>query len=181
MGNLIRDLRAEHTYMSEVLDLIEAQLDRIEAGEPPDYELLQDAVYFMTEYPDLFHHPRENLVYRRMMQRHRKHRSSVRALEKDHARLGALGLAFREVVEDTVEDVPVERSALLARGREYLDAQRGHIADEETRIFPMVEEVLNDADWRAIDSTVSGAGPVGLREITRSRFRTLHDVLHGEA
>lgn len=180
MGELIGDLRAEHVYMSQVLDLIEVQLQRIQAGDAPDYQLLQDAAYFMTEYPDLFHHPRENLIYRRMMQRHRKYRASVRALAEDHARLAALGLAFREMVEDIAEDVPVERGTLLAVGRDYLEAQRGHIAAEEKRVFPMVEEVLNDADWQTIAATASHVGPAGLRKITRSRFQALHDALNDE-
>lgn len=180
MGDLIESLRAEHVFLSDVLDIIAAQLALIEAGEDADFEVFQDAVYFMTEYPDLFHHPRENLIYRRMMRHHRKHRSVVRELEADHARLAALSLALREVVEDTAEDIPLERGTLVARGHDYIDAQRRHIGVEEREVFPLVQEVLNEADWKAINDTVSTAGPVGLREITRVRFRTLHDVLHGD-
>jgi len=179
MTDLIEALRADHAYMAHVLDVIDRQLGLIEGEQPVDLELLQDAVYFMTEYPDLFHHARENLMYRRLSQRHRKHRAAVRDLERAHATLAALGLAFREVVEDAAEDLPVARSVLLEHGKDYLAAQRDHIEAEERRIFPWVLECLDEADWRAIDDALPKTGPVGVREHTRERFRTLHDVLHG--
>lgn len=181
MTDLIEALHADHAYMSDVLDVVERQLLLIEREGAANLELLQDAVYFMTEYPDLFHHTRENLVYRRVSQRHRRYRVTVRDLEREHAALAALGLAFREVVEDAVEDLPVARTTLVEHGRDYLDAQRNHMETEEQDVFPWVFDSLDDSDWRAINAALPGAGPSRLRDITAGRFRSLHDLLHGDA
>ncbi|HKJ94728.1 MAG TPA: hemerythrin domain-containing protein [Gammaproteobacteria bacterium] len=181
MRDLLEELHAEHLYMADVLSVIEAQLALIESGEPADYELLRDAVYFMTEYPDLFHHAREDLIYRRVFGRHHRNRSLGRELENAHADLRALGLAFRYEVEDAVADIMLSRSRLTVQGRSYLDTQRSHMRVEEEDIFPRIADLLDEQDWRAIETALPHVGPVGLREITRRRFRSLHDALHADS
>jgi hemerythrin-like domain-containing protein len=36
-------------------------------GEQPDCDLMLDIFYYMTHYPDRFHHPKEDFAFARVM------------------------------------------------------------------------------------------------------------------
>jgi hemerythrin-like domain-containing protein len=60
---LMNDLRGDHRNMALLLDLLDAQIDRLSASEEPDYDLVRDIMLYMTEYPGVVHHPMEDIVY----------------------------------------------------------------------------------------------------------------------
>ena len=63
MTNDIDKLQSEHTDFAKLLDLLEAQIGLFHRGEQPDYNLMLDIFYYMTHYPDRFHHPKEDLAF----------------------------------------------------------------------------------------------------------------------
>ncbi|MGD8430661.1 MAG: hemerythrin domain-containing protein [Ectothiorhodospiraceae bacterium] len=177
MDELLKQLHVEHGEIAEVLAVIEDELERLAAGEPPDFDVLRDAVYYMTEFPDLFHHTKEDLLYRRMAKRRRRVRDAVHELEHQHRSLRSEGMGFRETVEDAAEDAMVERNAIVEQGRAYVAMQRDHMRTEEAHILPLAEEVLSEEDWQDLRKMLPGDGPRGLRGITRERFRSLYAQL----
>ncbi|WP_435104439.1 hemerythrin domain-containing protein [Arhodomonas sp. AD133] len=177
MHEVIAQLRDEHQEMSRVLGIIEREIDRVSDSGPADFELLTTAVYYITEYPDLFHHAKEDLLYRYLRRRRRRAQAMVQTLTEDHERLRTLGLALLEVVEDAAQDHMVRRDVLISRGNEYLRAEREHMRWEEREVFPLVEKSLREDDWAEIEQTLSPDGVTGLRPITRERFQALRDSL----
>jgi hemerythrin-like domain-containing protein len=64
-----RHLHAEHANFDMLLELLEGQLDLFHDGKSPDYALMLDIMFYMTHYPDAFHHPREDLAFARIGER----------------------------------------------------------------------------------------------------------------
>ena len=62
-------LRLEHGNLSKLLGLIENQVAAADAGMPMDEQLLSLASEYFYDYPDRCHHPKEDLVYRRLGER----------------------------------------------------------------------------------------------------------------
>ncbi len=54
---ILAELREDHRNMSILLDLVEAQMLKVDAVEEPDVELLRDLMQYMTSYSDTIHHP----------------------------------------------------------------------------------------------------------------------------
>src|SRR5678815_1568332 len=61
---------AEHLNFVALLDVLEAELDRFSRGKAPDYELMLDIMFYMTHYPDVLHHPKEDVAFGRIAARH---------------------------------------------------------------------------------------------------------------
>lgn len=178
MTELLEELQQEHREMSRVLEIIHSQLNTLRSGGPADHGLLRDAAYYMTQYPDLFHHVKEDFVYRRLAQRDRRARDLIWAMQEQHERLRGLGLAFLEQVEDLAGEVLVERSAIEAKGRAYVHAQRQHMKQEETMLFPLLRDTLSDEDWLELAQQLPpGGAPPSLSSTTRQRFRTLFESI----
>lgn len=177
MTVLLKELQREHREMSRVLDVIQLQIDTVRSARAGDYGLLRDAVYYMTQCPDLFHHVKEDLVYRRLRQRDRRARALVREMLEQHDRLRGIGLAFLDVVEDMAAESLVERSVLGAKGQLYVDVQRQHIQREETQVFPMLQNTLTNEDWRELAELLPLSGAPGLHQATRQQFRTLFESI----
>ncbi len=179
MVDVIDDIRDEHVAIARVLDIVEQELERMQRGEQVDYEILLDAAFYLTEYSDLFHHTKEDLVYRRLRRRRRRAADLVSGLEGEHETLRRLGLAVAETVEDVTDDVMVDRADLERRIREYVLAQREHMEREEREFLPLAEKTLTEEDWAEIRSTLASGGASGVRDITRERFRSLYRRLSG--
>ena len=179
MVDVIDRIRDEHEAISRVLDVVERELEVLSSGGSPDFETLKDAAFYLTEYTDLFHHTKEDLVYRRLRRRRRRAADLVSGLEGEHGTLRAMGLAFLETVEDVCEDVVVDRGVLEERIRSYLLAQREHMEREEREFLPLAEATLRDEDWVEIRAALADGGSSGIRQITRERFNALYQRLSG--
>ena len=53
-------------------------------GKVPDYHLLLEIVDYLTHYPDQYHHPREDLLFTRMLESDSKFRRKLDRLEREH-------------------------------------------------------------------------------------------------
>ena len=84
MGNVISKLRTEHVNFRKLLDLLEVQLDLFHRGESPDYQLMTDILDYMTHYPDVFHHPKEDVIFSRLLERDSSIAQSVEELARQH-------------------------------------------------------------------------------------------------
>jgi hemerythrin-like domain-containing protein len=146
--------RAEHANFATLLDLLEGELERFHKGEPPDYELMLDIMFYMTHYPDVLHHPKEDLAFARIKEREVSVRSMVDDLASQHARLKEFGDALVVALDDIVNGSITSRDHVEIPGRAYIADFRGHMQEEETVILPLVTRLLGHADWAAINAEI---------------------------
>src|SRR5215468_7744826 len=92
----------EHVNFAALLDLLEVQLDRFHRGEAPDYELMLDVMFYMTHYPDVLHHPKEDLAFERIAERDAAARQTVDTLSGEHSLLKRDGDALVIALDDIV-------------------------------------------------------------------------------
>ncbi|MBT8078219.1 MAG: hypothetical protein KJO31_06560 [Gammaproteobacteria bacterium] len=52
--------------MTKLLDLMDHLFKQIQDGHAPDFRLLHDIGGYLSGYPDQVHHPKEDLIYRRL-------------------------------------------------------------------------------------------------------------------
>jgi hemerythrin-like domain-containing protein len=144
----------EHVNFANLLDLLEVQLDRFSRGKAPDYELMLDIMFYMTHYPDVLHHPKEDLAFARLAQRDASARPIVDGLAKQHARLKHDGDALVIALDDIVNGSITSREHVEAPGRAYIEAFRSHMDKEEAEILPLAAKPLYREDWVAIEAAI---------------------------
>ena len=175
MIQVIDQLGRDHRNMRLLLDIVEAEMVGYRAGQSPDFELLQMIARYMLDYPDLIHHPKEDLVFARLVERDPEARAMLGDLIGDHRRLAQLSQRFAAALANASRDVELPRAWLAALLDEFLQAYREHMEAEERHFLPRAMARLTDTDWNEIDERIAApADPVfGKRQV--GSYLRLHE------
>ena len=145
---------ADHVNFTKLLDLLETQLRSFHDGGAPDYELMLAIMYYMTHYPDVLHHPKEDLVFAKLRQRDHSIAATVDRLAAQHASLRARGTELVRELDGVFEDAVLSRATIETTARAYLDEFRNHMRIEEEEILPLASRLLRGKDWAEIDAAI---------------------------
>jgi len=145
---------AEHLNFVTLLDLFEAELDRFSRGKAPDYELMLDIMFYMTHYPDVLHHPKEDLAFARIARRDSGAVPIVARLSDQHTALKRDGNALVIALDDIVNGAITSREHVESPGRAYIAAFRAHMDSEEAEILPLAATLLDRGDWATIERAI---------------------------
>ena len=154
MSEMIEALREEHASMRDLLDLIEREVKR---PDQPDYGLLHEVMVYCRTYPDQFHHPKEDLIYRAVCRHDPRATPAIDDLEAEHEELAIASREFADLVEQglaTGERPPAFSEIGLAFVAQY----RQHIAKEDREFLPSALELLSPEEWRELDDQVDHPG-----------------------
>jgi hemerythrin-like domain-containing protein len=152
----IEQLQIDHRNMTRLLALLRRELDAYRAGRPPDFDLLNGIMDYTLNYPDLCHHPLENLIYEKMIARDPAARSAVGNLLKEHGHLGDLTRKLAAALKNIAQDSEIPRAWFESIVEDYLASSERHIAAEERVFFPRAAVALAPEDWRAVDAAAGG-------------------------
>lgn len=176
----IQALHNEHIYMFNLLDSLNEQVGYIVSGEDADFNLLLDIVDYMQNFPDRYHHPKEDIIYQRMALRDSDVAREVLALLDEHRILGKL----IDRLADAIRDVHVMPTVLKKQRAGELCADyearlRDHINTEEGRILPRALEVLCEEDWFLIDQNSTPINEIPIDNILTDNYAALRRFLKG--
>jgi len=173
MTDSIARLREEHINFSKLLDLLEGQLELFHRGNAPNYQLMLDIMYYMTHYPDVFHHPKEDLAFAKVKEREIKARPVVDELMNQHVVLRESGETLVEDLEGIVNGAMLARDSVEAPGRIYIEYFRKHMHMEETDVFPSLARILDDKDWATINAAIRHQEDPLFGKTVEARYETL--------
>ncbi len=149
MARLMDALRQEHVAITKLLDVIDLEVN----GEAaPDVDLLHEIVTYLQTYPDQYHHPKEDLIYRALCRHDQRMSPSIGDLEAEHEGLADLTQDLTRVVEQARADGVARPNGLTALARLFLDTYRQNIAKEERWFFPDAERMLEPEEWSDLEA-----------------------------
>ena len=183
MSKVIRDLHQDHHNIRELLDLLAREIDAVDDASGGDFELMRDIMVYMTRYPDLTHHPKEDLMFERMHERGvgPDTEATIEKLRREHAALAEKGNTFRDMLIGVVDGALVEREALVVTGRDYAAFLRYHARLEDETVFIEALELLDDADWSAIESAFEAQADPVFGPVVRHEFQALYEHIRNRA
>jgi hemerythrin-like domain-containing protein len=154
MSDTLSRWHAEHANFAKLLDLLERQLASFHDASSPDYELMLDIMYYMTHYPDVLHHPKEDLVFALIKERDGRATGTVARLLEQHILLKASGEELVRELDGVVGGTIMSRERIETTARTYLDEFRSHMLIEEAEILPLASRLLEPKDWKKIDASI---------------------------
>jgi hemerythrin-like domain-containing protein len=172
---MIQELRSDHVNMAKLLQILERQVKVFEDGERPDWGLVQAIGAYFADYPDLCHHPKEDVIAARMLEQGLDGDSPISGLSAKHEELGALLRRFLEAVDRVLGETELPRDYFVRVAEEFIQSQRRHIEMEERYFFPVAEEMLSEADLKALEDDVPRIKDPLFGEDADERFHTLMD------
>jgi hemerythrin-like domain-containing protein len=178
MSETMTLLREEHRNIAKLVALLEEQARIFEGGEQvPDFDVIRDILDYCANHSDRYHHPMEDVVFRRLVEREPSCGQAVEGLLAEHHDLTELTRRTLEAVGEVAVQQQIPREQVVHLIRQYADTLRRHMGREETELFPLAERYLTGEDWAAIDGqVVSGEDPL-FGTADEARYRALRESI----
>src|SRR5674476_1679741 len=84
MPKIIDILLEEHQNIEKLLLVLEHELEVFDRSERPDYEILQAIIQYFQDYPESCHHPKEDMVFKKLKVRDPAAANSIGDVEAEH-------------------------------------------------------------------------------------------------
>ena len=152
--NVIKD---EHRSLGAILHGFLYLVDEIRAGRmQADFKLLHAMLYYLENFPEKLHHPKEDAFLHRYMRLRSPQAAAILAVvEEEHRQSHAQSEAMLAALTNYEKNGDAARDAFLDAVSRYAEFQRRHIEREEDEVLPLAVAILTAADWSAIDEAFS--------------------------
>ena len=173
MTEILDTLRDDHRNMMGLLDLLEDEVKVLRDGGDADLDRMVLALDYCLTYPDLYHHPKEDQVYRRLVEKGIS-QLQVSDLVKTHEDLAGLTRRLAAALDGLIKAPETPRDELVELAVTFLDAYRRHMEAEDMVFFPLAEERLTSADWASIESEMAQVNDPLFGERAAAAYRRLN-------
>jgi monoterpene epsilon-lactone hydrolase len=146
LAGIIDTLYSEHRFINSLLDNLEEQAQRLKPGKVPDYHLLRDIIDYLVHYPDQYHHPREDLLYAKLLASDPGFKTAQQRLEREHRTLHSYNDELFADLSEAVSGKRVDRPELLRKLERFITGYRHHINYESEKVFPRAKGTLSKRD-----------------------------------
>ena len=173
-------LHNDHVNICLLLDIFEKHLAELVQGGKPDLLLMRDIIEYMVNYPDIVHHPLEEMLFRRLKKADTESHGIISELESQHQRLGEYGKSLLAELERVTSGAIMEKEKILRNCCIYMELLYSHMNMEEERIFPRIERLFSISDWSEVGSTLETIQDPVFGEAVQDYYRRLYDRIQTE-
>lgn len=169
-------LAGEHRYQARLLKVLEDQAGLFNQGKSPDAEVMWGVMHYMTHCPDRYHHPKEDLIFDRVLQRDRRAATAIAGLREAHRSISAQGEELLALIEARRGEHPLtdpDRHIYLL-AMDYVKSMREHMDFESMHFFPRAMKLLKPADWAEIDARMRPILDPVFGEFVAEEYQPLH-------
>ncbi len=177
MTKIIGVLLEEHRNIKRLLHVLEQELNVFDHSDRPDYEILQAIIDYFQDFPEICHHPKEDMVFAKLKVREPAVAERIGDAEVEHCveteRLRNLALA----VEDVLAGREFLRKDFHNVVQDFIEHQRRHMDKEENLLFPAAAKALRDEDWAEIDARMNDRKNPLFDGAVDNKFRALEKTI----
>jgi hemerythrin-like domain-containing protein len=170
---IIERLSQEHRNVEKLLSVLEHELEIFDRGDRPDYEVIRAIVSYFEVYPEVYHHPQEDLVFAKLRMRDPCAAVKIGDLLHEHQKGTERLRRVAHAVDSVLADREVLRQTVDTIIRDFIDRERHHMRMEERYFFPAALKVLEAQDWAEIASTLTPRNDPLFSDVTEERFDTI--------
>ena len=121
---IIELLSREHRNIEKLLDVLDRELEVFDRGDRPDYEVIRAVISYFEVYPELYHHPQEDLVFAKLILRDPAEAAKIGDLRREH-RKGAERLRrVAQAVDKVLADRELLREDVDHIIRDFIENER---------------------------------------------------------
>ncbi len=134
----------EHQLILRMINLVETNSELMERGRFRDWQFFLDAVDFIRNYADRFHHAKEeDVLFKALVENGMPAENSpVAAMLMAHDEGRAHVRGMEEATERALAGESGQAPIIAEHARGYVRLLRDHIEKEDTILYPLAERVL---------------------------------------
>ena len=133
---------------------------------------------YLYHYPDLIHHPREDQIFAKLVEKNRQYADVVEQLMREHQEMPVISKRVSHLLASIAGGAMTPRGLVVEECRIYIRLSRAHMRKEEAEILPLAEQLLDDADWAAIAGTATIADDPLFGRIVMENYRALYEAIN---
>lgn len=177
MAEIIDALRREHANIVTLIKTLEWHVREFEQAGTPDYDIIEGVLDYFLGYPDLYHHPKENLIFARLRERDPAIAEKIGDLQVEHEELAARSRELAAGVRAVLDEAQVPRDSFKRWAHNFIDLQLKHLEMEERSFFPAALKTLTPEDWAELDARMVDEEDPLFGEHVGAQFETLRETV----
>ena len=177
MNKTLDLLRQEHINISRLLDVLDSQTRLLEENGQADLQLIADIIEYIMNYPDLYHHPREDLIFELLRHKDKEIVPVIDSLLGEHKVLTDAAINLAERLGRLHVNEKEHARMLAGLLRKYIDLSRSHMNIEEGTLYPRARQVLTDDDWAEIDKGFVYKDDPLFGRIIFKQYQSIYDAI----
>jgi len=170
---IIERLSREHRNIEKLLAILERELEEFDRGDRPDYEVIRAVISYFEVYPEVYHHPQEDLVFAKLRTRDPAAAAKVGDLAREHQKGAERLRRVAHAIDNVLADREILRKNVDSVVRDFIEHERRHMMMEDRDFFPATLKALKPQDWTEIASTVTGDEDPLFSDVVEERFDAL--------
>ena len=170
-------LKDEHRYFQSLFDIAHEQQELLENDGDVDLDILQEVLQYLAEYPDDYHHPREDLMFDRLREMDSKSGKIIDNVLAGHDEIHKEGNRLYFTVMRANNGENIRRGKLSGDLKRFVSGYEKHMHEEEDAVFTRALETLSNDDWAELDEQMEHVDDPLFGTRVRRRYRHLANVL----
>ena len=155
MTTVIDRIIHDHQHIERLLDCLDSEVAgyREDTEHIPNLAVILEALDYLHNYPDAFHHPLESRLMARLRPRltSRDDRVQFDLIEDQHKQITALTQKLINDFNTIASDQIIPINLLLAEYSLYSELQRDHMDVENNHMIPAMQALLTPEDLAVIE------------------------------
>ncbi len=142
--NVTQVMVDEHQLILRMITLVENNTALLEQGKFRNWQFYLDAVDFIRNYADRFHHAKEeDVLFVELIKNGMPEKQSpIEAMHMEHDEGRAHVRAIEESAQKALDGETGQAAIIAEHAKGYAALLRGHIEKEDDILYPLAERVL---------------------------------------
>lgn len=119
-----------------------------------DLTNILEALDYISEYPQVFHHPTEEAAMDILEERNLGDNNMIQRIRHQHIEIEKETRELVKLFDMIYNDHAVPISRVKEQLARYYDLQFVHLETEDKHIMPLFDQYLSDEDWQRVASKV---------------------------
>jgi hemerythrin-like domain-containing protein len=167
-ANVTQVMVDEHELILRMIALVEHNTALLEKGKFRNWQFYLDAIDFIRNYADRFHHAKEeDVLFTELVKNGMPEKQSpIEAMQMEHDQGRDHVRAMEDAAQKALAGETGQATIIAEHAKGYAELLRGHIEKENNILYPLAERVLPEEVRNSMLSAyeVAGARTPGLEE-----------------
>jgi len=177
MHNILQQLHSDHINYSKLLILLKNHISNIQNGDDPDFHEMYSIMMYMVNYPDIFHHPIEEVLFKQFTTLHGEKSESIEKTSYEHKKLSELAQRLINELHTVISGNVTSRQLIVDIAEEYLNIMHAHMDTEESEVFPLIDENLSSEDWSLVEAQIEHVKDPIFGDVISREFKQLYEAI----
>ena len=139
----------------------------------PDFDVFGAMIYYIDAFPERFHHPKEERLFQRLVERFAAGARDVERLSSEHRRGAEMIRTLEQALIRYENGGDTEFATFADAVAAYASFHWHHMRYEEDVLMPRARTHLTASDWEEIDAMFAGNGDPLLGYAARAEYDKL--------